>query len=294
MSNAELRQIVSKGEELLNIDMSAIKESVVEYSVGMPSVCHQICLNVCLGKGIEATQPEVVNIRLEDFKPAVRRYMDELSDTIKARFDSATTRKSRLRFDNARLILTALAAGPVAGMPIDRILAKIREAEPKYPKANLGKYLKELSEDSAGRLLRLGIDGTCRFAEPVYHTVAKLTLIELPSRKVRGDKKSWSFSSDSYLELVVAGTVAQTIYNDPNGWNWFGTIPTNVFTTTPSNMGYTIIGTPASIGIAAGAANYQIVTSDITAQERRELYISPKRRTRGKSTAQSSEPDVQE
>jgi hypothetical protein len=293
MTHAELRQIISKGEELLNVDMSAIKEEVVDYSVGMPSVCHQICLNVCLGKGIEATQPEVIMISLQDFAPAVRRYMEELSDTIKARFDGVTARKSRLRFDNARLILTALAAGPVSGMPVDDVLAKIRETEPKYPKANLSKYLKELSEDSAGPLLRLGIDGTCRFAEPAYHTVAKLTLIELPSRRTRDDKKNWSFSSNSYLELVVAGTVAETIYHDPLNWNWFGTIPTNVVTASPANMGYTISGGPTTASFAASPTNFTIVGYDTTAKQRPEIYVAPPRRTRSKGSARSDDPDLQ-
>lgn len=270
MTAEELRQIITKGQSLLNVDMAAISENVVEYSVGMPSVCHQIALNVCLGQGIDSTQRDPYQFSLEDFKPAVLRYVDDLSDTIRARFDRATARKSRLRFDNACLILTALAAGPVAGMPVEEILDKIHANEPSYPKANLSKYINELSQDSAGPLLRVGADGTCRFAEPVYHTVAKTTLIELPSHKKGSDatatRKS-SFESSSYLEQAVASAVLGNIYNDPSQWTIFNTNSNILTFSAPewysdlTNVTFTAFG---------------------GTEKKKELYVSPRRRTREK------------
>ena len=219
MTPSELELILSKGEELLNIDMSAIKDDIVDYSVGMPSVCHQIALNVCLVKGIEVTQPERTSITREDLKPAVGRSVSELSDTIRAQFDAVTAPRTRTRFANARLILTVLAEGPISGMFLDDILIEIRKVEPRYPKANLSKYLREMAQ--GGSLLRLGVDGKCRFSEPVYHTVAKATLVELPTHKESATDFTWTFSSDPFLEQVYAGTIISKIYTSPNSWNFF-------------------------------------------------------------------------
>ena len=271
MTSNELEQIILRGEELLNIDMSAIIEDVVDYSAGMPSVCHQIALNTCLVKGIEVTQPQPIAITRNDLKPAVKRAVDELSDTIRARFDAVTTPQTRTRFPNARLILTALANGPVSGMLPDDILTEIRRGEPRYPKTNLSKYLREMSQGPGGSLLRLGSDGKCRFAEPVYHTVAKATLVELPARKnYYPTASSWSFKSDPYLEQVVASQVMSNIYMAPNSWNFFGTVPTTILT----DNNYAMIDPYSTImGIT-------VSTAGAPSQNEPELYVSPRRGTK--------------
>jgi len=267
MTPSELEQIILRGQELLNVDMSTIIEDVVDYSVGMPSVCHQIALNACLVKGIEVTQPQLVSITRDDLIPAVGRSVDELSDTIRAQFDAVTAQQTRARFDNARLILTALAKGPVSGMLLDDVLAEIHKSEPRYPKANLSKYLREMSQGGRGGLLRLGSDGKCRFAEPVYHTVAKATLVELPARKNFPTTTAWSFKSDPYLEQVVASAVINTIYTTPSNWNFFGTAPTS--------------GTNwVAIDPYSAASSITIGATGTFGKSSPDLYVSPRRRTR--------------
>jgi len=177
MTTRELEDIILHGQELLHVDFSAIVDDIVHYSIGMPAVCHQLALNVCLEKDVTERQPIEVSLTRNDLRPALDRYVNESSDTIKAKFERAFKFRIVRKYDNVRLILAALASGPLPGMSFPDILAKIRLSENKYPKENLRRFLKELSVDERWRLLKLGTDGKYRFVEPVYHTVAKATLV---------------------------------------------------------------------------------------------------------------------
>src|SRR6266511_358740 len=54
MNDDELLGILSNGESLLNVNLSAISDSIIQYSRGLASACHQLALNVCLEKDVLA------------------------------------------------------------------------------------------------------------------------------------------------------------------------------------------------------------------------------------------------
>jgi len=56
MDTDELRQIIDNGPILLNVDLRALREDVVQYSVGQASVCRQIALKACLERDVMTTQ----------------------------------------------------------------------------------------------------------------------------------------------------------------------------------------------------------------------------------------------
>lgn len=213
MTDEELTQILARGQGLLNIDLSRLIVPIAQYSVGVPSVCHQLALNVCLERGINSTSTSKTKVTLtvEDLKPAVERYVRESSDTLKAAFDKALRRHKVKRFDNCRLILQALAQGPLEGMLHADILASIRRVSKDYPASNLTIYLQQLIGRDRGSILRAGIDGRYRFAEPLYHTFAQLTLTEkTPSQ---GD---W----ESAIPWLVRGSITHLIVSDPDLDSW--------------------------------------------------------------------------
>ena len=108
MTNDELSEIIVNGQDLLNIDLTNLIGPIVNYSVGVPSVCHQLALNVCLEKGVFAKQRKGVKFCSDDLEAAVQRYVRESSDTLKASFDMALRRHKVKRFNhNCRLILLA-------------------------------------------------------------------------------------------------------------------------------------------------------------------------------------------
>jgi len=198
MSKSELGKIITNGQSLLNIDMSDLKSRIVRYSMGLPSVCHQLALNACLVEGVVATVPTTVSLSPQNFNTALEQYVRESSDTLKATFDKALRRHKVRKFDNCRLILTALAGGPVEGLLHAEVLVGIQKTDPEYPPGNLTKYLRELSYEVRGNVIRRGTDGKYRFATPLHHAFAQATL---QRRKLLDEHALEAFRAD--MEKLV-------------------------------------------------------------------------------------------
>lgn len=207
MTEDELSQIILNGQSLLNVDLADLVNNIVQYSVGVPSVCHQLSLNACLERGINATQAKLEKLTAdEDLKAAVEHYVRDSSDTLKAAFDRALKRHKVRKFDNCRLILEAMAKGPLEGMLYAQILASIRAISPDYPPGNLTLYLSQLTSGERGNILKSGTDGKYRFADPLYHTFAQLTLVK-PSQSGRSWK--WAtpvseWAANSLDQLIIS------------------------------------------------------------------------------------------
>jgi hypothetical protein len=215
MTDEELASILRNGRELLNVDMSELVEPIVQYSAGLPGVCHQLALNACLENGIMTTQSKLCALDREALKPAAERYIRESSDTLQARFDKALKRHRVRRFDNCRLILAAIASGPLSGMLVSDILNTIRETEADYPAGNLTQYLRELTQDARGNILRLGADGKYRFADPLYYSFAQLTLLE--------QRHPTSDVSGGYFGYIVGNTLTSITVSDSDWMKFYST-----------------------------------------------------------------------
>jgi energy-coupling factor transporter ATP-binding protein EcfA2 len=176
MTDKEVEKILTNGQALLNIDLSALVIPIVRYSVGVPGVCHQLALNACLAKGINQTCRERISFTSDDLMPAMERYVGDLSDTLKASFDVALKRHKVKKFDNCRLILQALARGPLEGLTYQEILANIRRVSSDYPPGNLTSYLRALQSEERGAIIRQGLNQRYRFVDPLFHTFAQMTL----------------------------------------------------------------------------------------------------------------------
>jgi len=258
MTNDELAEIIENGQKLLCIDLSELASPIVEYSVGVPSVCHQLALNVCLEGQVMVTQISLRTLSGKLLKPAVAQYVREASDTLKAKFDSALRRHRVRKFDNCRLILAAIATGPLSGMRPSEILSVIRIGEPDYPVGNLTQYLKELTQDARGSVIRLGIDGTYRFIDPLYHTFAQATLLGERNRKT---------TDTTSVGFIAASVLAE--------W-YLSTSMTNSFVVTPGSQ----FDTWKATGVPEGLKFY---TTDIlrSEPEKPKVVASPSRRRRG-------------
>jgi energy-coupling factor transporter ATP-binding protein EcfA2 len=90
MENNEIEKIINTGEELLNLLFSKeVKSKIIKYSCGLPSICHQLCLNICFNKNIYNTSKELISINVEDLDDAIQKFVEEKSDSLKAEFDKA-------------------------------------------------------------------------------------------------------------------------------------------------------------------------------------------------------------
>ncbi|WP_143447417.1 ATP-binding protein [Kineosporia sp. R_H_3] len=176
MTSRELMTIVANGVTLMNVDALNVVEDIVSFSSGLASVCHHLMLNACISAGVERTAAERLSIGENDLGIAIKRYMDESSDTLKSLFELALARQRVRKYDNTRLIVQALAAADVDGLTAAGIHAHIRKAHAEYPMANLMRYLQQLTSDERGRVVRQAIDGRYRFSQPMFRSYARLLL----------------------------------------------------------------------------------------------------------------------
>jgi energy-coupling factor transporter ATP-binding protein EcfA2 len=271
MTAAELHRIIESGQQLLNVNLSEVAEGIVNYSLGMPSICHQLALNTCLEKNIGATQRVTIAFSRRDLTPALKRYVRESSDTIKAKFAKALGRRVLGKYNNCLLILSALASGPVTGMTFGEVLARIHEGTRTYPRENLRRYLRELTKEDHGQLLRADVGGKWRFISAVYHTVAEAMLLQY--HKSSADTQS----SNTYVEEIVANAFVSTVYTDNT---WIGQLALGVTTGVYFTQMKDYL---SSYAISTQPYEDHYIGSTLAATskpKKPELYEAPARRTR--------------
>jgi energy-coupling factor transporter ATP-binding protein EcfA2 len=208
MTPEELGRIIEHGQDLLNVNLSAVADGLVEYSLGMPSTCHQLALSTCVEKGVMKTQKVRLAFTWRDLDPAMNRWIGDSSDTIKSRLFRALGRRVVGKYDNCGLILAAVSSGPLLGMTFDEILAKIRCDQKDYPDKNLRRYLRELTKDERGALLKAVAGGKWRFASAVYHTLVQAMLSK--PRQSAADP-----SPRQYVEQAVTRSWTDAVYSSP-------------------------------------------------------------------------------
>ena len=176
MTDDEIRQIITRGEHLLNFHLTEpVKDGTVAYANGLAAVCHDLCLKICQAMGIVETIDDPAEAEEKHLETAVEQYLREMEDTIKAAFDRALRNDGRNKFENTQLIVQALAQSPQDGAEDGELLERIREKQTRYRAATLKRFLNELQTEGRGALLRYDqASGRYSFKDPIFRTVAKL------------------------------------------------------------------------------------------------------------------------
>ena len=185
MTSKEVREIIDKGEKLLNFKLPGeVRESIVWYSNGLASVSHHLCLNICRAASIVETSPSLNTVGKEHLQKAIEQYISEASDSLKFAFDRAFRIKRKGRYDNCRLIIEALAEFDQEGAPHGEIMDRIKRKEKNYPAGNLTYYLNQLTSEERGSLLRIdATSGRFSFADPIYRAFALSFFKKHPDRR---------------------------------------------------------------------------------------------------------------
>jgi GTPase SAR1 family protein len=184
MDEDELRQIVQLGEVALNIELDRrVRESIVILSNGLGAACHGLALNILLESGIQRTQHAKMHINTDNLHSGISRFLEESSDTLKKRFDTAFSHIKGKRYDNGRLILEALCKFDQEGAMFGDLLERIREVEPTYPAGNLSTYAKLLCKEDKGELLRFdAASQKYSFRDPLCRVFAR-SVVEVQKKE---------------------------------------------------------------------------------------------------------------
>jgi GTPase SAR1 family protein len=174
MSKNELSQIITNGEKLLNIYIEKnIHDDIVDFSNGLASVCHSICLYMCEEKGILSTViGDPLIFKKEDLENAITRYMEEESDSMKDRFDRAIT-SNKERNENCALILKSLTEFNSDGATNAELMSTIKDKKFDYSQTTLTVNLGKLQQEERGGLVRFdNSSAKYSFREPFYKPFA--------------------------------------------------------------------------------------------------------------------------
>jgi energy-coupling factor transporter ATP-binding protein EcfA2 len=195
MTDDELRQIVAKGESALNIQIDKrIVESIVAVSNGLAAVTHQLALTFCQMRGIEVSQKERCYLDTSKWMPALERYIESASDSLRIVFEKSVKDMKKRKYDHGRVILAALTKFPQSGVNKYDLLAKIRESEPAYPPSSLASNL--LSLQSEDRCSIISCDQNTQeysFSEPVHRAFCYMLF--------ESEQKSRSKSSEKQIPV---------------------------------------------------------------------------------------------
>jgi len=174
MSAAELRGILSKGEDLLNISISPdVKREITLLSNGLASVCHSLGLGLCRALALVETADVKVAIGETELQKAIVEYIEDSGDSLKSIFDKALYRKKHGKFDNFKIVIEGLARIPQEGGTKGDILQYILVNHPGYPQSNLQYCLKELQTEERSELVRYDQNsGRYSFSNPFYRAYA--------------------------------------------------------------------------------------------------------------------------
>lgn len=172
LGDEELHSLIEQGSRLLNADMSAVADEIVDLSSGLAKVCHRLSLEACRNAGVYATAETQVAVTQQHVQFAISAYIASSSDSLREIFDNAVKRKRVRKYDNGGLIISALAAGPKSGMNHAELLSQIRKSEPDYVQSNLTMYLARLTQGEEP-ILRKVSSNHYRFAEPLYRSYAQ-------------------------------------------------------------------------------------------------------------------------
>lgn len=206
MTEHEITSIIAKGEVALNIKFSPeIKSLVARHSNGLASVCHHLCLNMCNAAGIIQTVDGLVyELTREHCELAVKTYVEEASDSIKAAFDKALKQRKKTQYANARLILDALSGLNETGAARSEIHSRIQRTEPKYPETNLKYLLPKLCTPEYGGIIRYDSNsGLYSFSDPIYRAYALA--------QFRGMDSNWSVDVHSDFEKTLLRLLTERI-----------------------------------------------------------------------------------
>jgi len=174
MIEDEVKQILTKGEECLNIEFDDnVRLSIVKFSNGIAAVCHALAMNCCMAKGIYQTVENKVVIDSDDLNKALEAYVEESSDSLKSVFDKAFKVAKTTKYDNYRLIIAALTKYPQEGVVKGAILQDMQKDYPDYPSTNLSHCLGKLQSSERGAVVRFDSSSNLySFAEPIYRVFA--------------------------------------------------------------------------------------------------------------------------
>jgi Holliday junction resolvasome RuvABC ATP-dependent DNA helicase subunit len=157
MDSKKLNSIITTGEKLLNIKFdNSVKDRIISFSCGLPSVTHNLCLLICEENKINETSvlDKRFSFNTVDLKKAVNTFISDNEDTYKSIYEKATYTKIQRKYENPKELLFAMINTKNEEIEIQEIINLLKLKHPNYKSNNLKNYLDELTSIERDEVLR--------------------------------------------------------------------------------------------------------------------------------------------
>lgn len=212
----EVAKIVETGAGKLGIAFEpAVARNIVNFSNGIPSICHQLCLSASISAGVRSSADSGRVVREGDLKSAIKDFVESASDSMRERFDRAVKRARVRKYDNYALALRALCEFDMDGALIGEVISALSKLEKSYPSSNIGRYLDSLTGEPRGSVLRKDLtSGRYSFSDPFIRSYCMAYFSQAASRS-SGSRVVQSVTIDDVLEqlrrvIFVEGSALKT------------------------------------------------------------------------------------
>lgn len=199
MSEKELEKIVEVGERLLNIKFfKDVKSYIVNISCGLPSICHQLCLNICYSKRIYETYDQLVyndeldtaSITMRDYQNAIEKFIEEKSDTFKAEYDKAVKTDSQRKANKPRIILENILTIKQNNFYLDDVIGLISRSQYGITVNEIKEYMSQfITHDRSEILIYDSNSNTYSFNNVFLKAYCKLRFQSDESKEPDSHKK---------------------------------------------------------------------------------------------------------
>lgn len=183
LTDTEIKEIVVRGCELLNIEMTKdLIERIVHYSNQLGALAHQLSYDVCECEGIIKSQVKRKHLSGEKFSNAVEGYIDARSDTLREVYEKAV--KDPLGW----YILKTFANRPLSKLSLKTISKKVNTAEHPFSENEIALKLAELSTVEMG-ILRSDFNSSMfSISDPFWGAFIKMRIAQEQAERQKAFK----------------------------------------------------------------------------------------------------------
>ncbi|GJM34888.1 MAG: hypothetical protein DHS20C18_38890 [Saprospiraceae bacterium] len=202
MREEEIKSIMSKGKNLLRIDFSEkVEEKIINLSNGLASVCHHLCLNLCISQRIDKQKGKTrMQFESNDLDLAVQKYVKEQSDSFKAIYDRATRIEEDNQSNEWTTVINAMLGLQIEEITYTELLNEIRKIKPFFQKDHLTYCLEQLTSPERDEVLRFDDDSKkYSFSNPFFKVYAMMRLERDLKHRLQKVNKTINVGSSSII-----------------------------------------------------------------------------------------------
>ena len=203
LSEAEIRKLITNGCALLNIDIAPeLLEKISYYSSHIASTAHQMCLDICLSRGIEQRKWRKEQLKDSDFNNAVQGFIKANEGSFSIAYDVA------IRNELGWYILKTISQNSHQKLSFKEIKRIVNNTKKSFTDNEIKDKLNELCSPGLGVLFYSSSADKYMFASPYWQSFLRIQFAhEAAAKKRAKNKRNLKIvdqnSRDAYVDKLM-------------------------------------------------------------------------------------------